>query len=561
MLEIAQYSKKIQDIKERAERALKGTGVEYSADSRAEKPVNIVFAGQYSAGKSTIIKMLTGRNDIAVGAGITTQQTSSYLWNGIVVTDTPGIHTEQRPDHDEISYKAIAEADILVFTVTSQMFDANIAEHFRKLAIDNDKAGEMILVVNKMMKTAGGNTPEQRKVIRDDIAKVLAPEYTPEQMNLCFLDAKSFLDGVQKSASSPERAQRLFERSGCREFVNTLNKFVSEKGLASRLTTELYIAEDALQKAISQIEEKSDNDDINALEENYLQQRYVLSDARGSLRRSVRGVFQNASCKIREAGLDAAGTVADAESTKELEEKLGEKIEEANLAASDCQLEAQRLLSEGLSEVESDISDVENSAFTMQLKTRLGSGFGELPENIRSLLVNTGDFMKNVGELLSAAAMLPQTGEEITLAAFSSANVAQASTEIGSALKSLKPWKAEKLIKKINRAGVVMSVAAVAIDAAIQIKDDYDAEMRRKELKKLQQSVRSEFNDFASELLDFGNSFIEANLDKAIGGVISNLDDKIEVIREGNSRRNAKSAELREILNDCRALIRQIHKA
>ena len=94
--------------------------------------------------------MLTGRNDIAVGAGITTEQTSSYEWNGIVITDTPGIHTEQRPDHDEISYRAIAGADILVFTVTSQMFDSNIAAHFRKLAIDKDKANEMILVVNKM---------------------------------------------------------------------------------------------------------------------------------------------------------------------------------------------------------------------------------------------------------------------------------------------------------------------------------------------------------------------------------------------------------------------------
>ena len=85
----------------------------------------------------------------------------SYDWSGIEVTDTPGIHTEKRPDHDKLSYDAIASADMLVFVVTNELFDSNLAEHFRKLAIDQDKAGEMILVVNKMTRTARGNTPEQ----------------------------------------------------------------------------------------------------------------------------------------------------------------------------------------------------------------------------------------------------------------------------------------------------------------------------------------------------------------------------------------------------------------
>ena len=171
MLKIAEYAKQVQEIRARTEKALKGTAYQCPPPSEETRPLNIVFVGQYSAGKSTIIRMLTGRNDIAVGAGITTERTNSYDWNGMVITDTPGIHTEQRPDHDEISYRAIAAADILIFVVTSQMFDANIAAHFRKLAIDNDKANEMILVVNKMQMTAEGNTPHQQEIIRGDIAR------------------------------------------------------------------------------------------------------------------------------------------------------------------------------------------------------------------------------------------------------------------------------------------------------------------------------------------------------------------------------------------------------
>lgn len=305
MIKIADYSNKVQNIRARAEEALKGTDFKCPPPSEETRPLNIVFVGQYSAGKSTILRMLTGRDDIAIGAGITTEQTSSFLWNGIVITDTPGIHTEQRPDHDEISYRAIAGADILVFVVTSQMFDANIASHFRKLTIEKDKANEMILVVNKMQMTAEGNTAHQQEIIKGDIAKVIDP-YTPEQLHLCFLDAKSYLDGVAKKESSPERAERLINRSGCAEFVDTLNRFVDEKGYSSTLTTELYQIEDVLQHAIDALELKSENDDLNALEENFVQQRNKLFDARSRLRSEIRNLFSNTSCKIRETGLDAA---------------------------------------------------------------------------------------------------------------------------------------------------------------------------------------------------------------------------------------------------------------
>ena len=72
MLKIAEYSKQVQGIRVRAEEALKGTDFKCPPPSDETRPLNIVFVGQYSAGKSTILRMLTGRDDIAVGAGITT---------------------------------------------------------------------------------------------------------------------------------------------------------------------------------------------------------------------------------------------------------------------------------------------------------------------------------------------------------------------------------------------------------------------------------------------------------------------------------------------------------
>ena len=80
--------------------------------------VSVVFAGQYGAGKSSILKVLTGREDVAIGAGITTGEVCEYDWSGIRVVDTPGIHTELRPDHDAAAYEAVVAADLLVFVVS-----------------------------------------------------------------------------------------------------------------------------------------------------------------------------------------------------------------------------------------------------------------------------------------------------------------------------------------------------------------------------------------------------------------------------------------------------------
>ena len=213
MLKIAEFTQKSEELKEKAVRAFKAAGLNFSVDIKSGESIRLVFAGQYSAGKSSILRMLTGRTDIAVGAGITTQKAHTYEWNGMEVVDTPGIHTELRPDHDEISYAAIASADMLVFVVTNELFDSHLAEHFRKLAIDRDKAGEMILVVNKMERTSEGNTVGQQQVIREDLRKVLEP-YTPEQLNLCFLDAESYLDTIGED--DPEVIGELTE-SLCQE--------------------------------------------------------------------------------------------------------------------------------------------------------------------------------------------------------------------------------------------------------------------------------------------------------------------------------------------------------
>ncbi len=269
-----------------------------------EKPVSLVFAGPYSAGKSSILKALTKIDDIAIGAGITTQQTHSYDWNGIEVIDTPGIHTTLRPDHDEISYQAIANADMLVYVVTQELFDDFIGQNFRKLLIEKDKAGEMILIVNKMADI--GNTEENQAIKLKDLERVTKP-YSPSQLRTVFIDAESYLDSLKET--DEEIVVKLRARSNYDTIVVTLNAFVHEKAMSSRLTTFLYKIFEILQKALNEYQPSTGDSDIDALEEHLLQERRIVSHTQWRIESTVKSIIEEAASQIREKGRELANSI------------------------------------------------------------------------------------------------------------------------------------------------------------------------------------------------------------------------------------------------------------
>ena len=224
MLTMLTYARRRDEIIKEAKALFDEADIAFQLPDNPKDIVRIVFAGPYSAGKSTILKALTGQKNIRTGVAITTEETTTYDWNGIQVIDTPGINTGIREDHDAISYEAIAQADMLLYVITGEGFSSHVAENFRKLAIDNEKAKEMILVVNKMDMTALGNCDEQRRVILEDptFLKVIHP-YSPEELYLSFLDMDSYWESEKEGDSDPEAAQELLKDSGFEVFIDNLN--------------------------------------------------------------------------------------------------------------------------------------------------------------------------------------------------------------------------------------------------------------------------------------------------------------------------------------------------
>ncbi len=562
MLKIAEYAQKVADLKNRAIEAFDSAGLEFSIrENKSSGSIKLVFAGQYSAGKSSIVKMLTGRKDIAIGAGITTQKAHTYDWNGIEVVDTPGIHTEQRPDHDEISYSAISSADMLVFVVTNELFDSHLAEHFRKLAIDKDKAGEMILVVNKMERASDGNIPSQQEIIREDLRKVLTP-YTPEQLNLCFLDAESYLDSIEERDEDPEVADELYERSGYSEFVDTLNHFVDEKSITSKLTTDLYLLEDALEKAVHALEPKSSDTDIDALEENYMQQRHVLFTSRNQIQQEVKDVFTSAAAEIRSIGLDAANLLVDGCKQDEVEEELGKAVKRADDITQRCQQDAIQLIETRLTEMGKALDLIEDSEFTQQLKTRLNVKFDFLPENVQKLLGGAGPGFQKAGQEVVNKAYKAGVQGGMKLSNFSGSTVHEIVLKAGHAVGyKFKPWQAIKITKGVAIGGKVLGVLGVGFSVFMQIKSDHDADKLSEALKNNRQNIRSQFNVAANELEDYGRAFIQSNVVNALAPSLADVDRSIREIRESRNSRSVTCRNMEQLQGECQRLIQDIHRA
>ena len=526
----------------------------------SDKSVNLVFAGQYSAGKSSIMKVLTGREDIAIGAGITTEKTHTYDWGGITVVDTPGVHTQLRPDHDEITYRAIAGADLLVFVVTNELFDSHLAKHFRNLAIERDKAHEMMLVVNKMRRCAKGNSQEAQNVIREDLRKVLVP-FTPEDLGTTFIDAEAALES--KTETDGEIAKILLKKSGVDGFTQELNRFVREKGLSSRYTTALYSLEQILQEALAS--ESTGDKDIDALEELLLQRRRALLYTQDRIPRAVEGEIQNASSQIRQEGRKVADMINGSADQKAVDQELQAAQDRVQNLAEQLEESVQVVIGKHMKALDDRVGDIANSELAKELLPRLVHRIEQpsiSPEAMKNLK-KASDISSKLGEFLVRNSFTPKTGTLgglFKLNQYSGTATHGAVKAIGKFFgKSFKPWEAVKWTRTVANVGRVFAVAGTVLTFVLQIKEDADAAQLEVDLRESRSAVRSGFNDAAHVIEMHFDKATQSFVSSAISSEIENVDSQLDELRNLQQTRSDLFQNLLGLLEETRELIKSIH--
>ena len=526
--------------------------------------VRVVFAGQYNAGKSSILKVMTGREDIAVGANITTQEVHEYNWNGVAIVDTPGVHTELRPDHDALTYEAISGADLLVFVVSNELFDSHLAEHFRKLAIERDKVHEMLLVVNKMMRCADGNTPEAQEVIRKELQKVLAP-FTPEQLRVSFIDAEAALESACESDADVARILR--KKSGFQAFVDEFNGFVRDKELAGRYTTALYTIEQVLQEALAA--EPTGDSDIDGLEELLLQQRRALVETQAQIPRSVENRVQQTSTSIRRDGDRVADLIHGGSDPKEIDAKLKEAQERVQERADQLAELVQDTVEQHMHSLTERVNQIAESELAKELLPRLVARMEiELadldidPETIAKAR-KVSDVTRQLGQFLIKNSFNPAAS---TFAGMFKLNQYSGTATHGAVKgvghffgKSFKPWEAVKWTRSIANAGRVLAVMGTVLTFVLQIKEDADATKLEIDLRESRSAVRAGFNEAANVIDMHFDETTSAYVSQTIGLRLADVDQQLAELREMRQSRGSLFNDLIRLLEDTRTLIRDMH--
>lgn len=189
--------------------------------------LRVAFVGQYNSGKSTIISAITGNKDVKIEANVATDEVSEYRWNNIVLMDTPGILAGKVEQHDERTKEALKKSDLIVYVLTSQLFDDVIFENFIDLAYNQALKDKMLVAVNKMSMEKG-DFDELKQNYTESIKSIFKERGYEFDFDTIFIDAADYIEGVE------DNDIEFVKLSNFQQFISSLNQFVTQKGLVKK---------------------------------------------------------------------------------------------------------------------------------------------------------------------------------------------------------------------------------------------------------------------------------------------------------------------------------------
>ena len=211
---------------------------------RSEGKLKIAFVGQHNAGKSTIVSALTGNRQIKISNNVETDAPADYAWEGVLLTDTPGLYAGKKEEHDALSLQKIKESDLLIFCITSSLFDDLLIKNFVELAYKKSYKSKIFIAVNKMSQESG----EFDQLVvnyKDTLSKTLE-KYGGNfaDFPVAFIDAHDYIEGIEDS--EPD----LIEYSNFNSFISKLNDFISSKKLVAKLDTPCRVMIESIDEEI-----------------------------------------------------------------------------------------------------------------------------------------------------------------------------------------------------------------------------------------------------------------------------------------------------------------------
>ena len=521
--------------------------------------VKLVFVGQYSSGKSSIIKMLSGI-DTKIGAGIETQKSATYKWGDLEIIDTPGIHTELRPDHDEKTYYEIDHAALLIFVVTNEGFDDRMGNHFRKLAIEQNRGKNMVLVVNKMDRTALGNVPEQQEIIAKDMEKVIAP-FTGKQLYLSFLNTNYYFEQLEES--DPEMKEILFEQSGYEDFVKNLNAFVASRGVLSKIQAPLETLKSAIISVIGESENRSVDKDIEAVEELLKRRQKALLDGKRRIKTEITEIAETLCSRIKAEGSIAASSIARGITEDEAKRNIEKAQLQAETYVNSYENQIIDKISEICEDVNKEISLIDNSNFAININLNLSN---KLPVKVSEKEDITITSAKNAYGINSALAKINTTSKaassmSVSLPVLGDLKATGVIKDIGHFFGfKFQPWGAANLLKGATKFLGYVGLAITAYQILSKIFGEDEQKKMEDNLRNARAEIQKEFDRGAE---DIRNEIINSSvkkMDELTAPVFQDAENKLNEFKNKKERLKSMGHHLQNIFVEIKTLMNEVQQ-
>lgn len=515
-----------------------------------EGQLKLVLTGEFSSGKSSLISALTGQ-EVAIGAGPTTEQAKLYNWKGLQLVDTPGVQADRElTEHDRIARATTVDADLVLFVLTTELFNDRLAQWFRRLA-DHDGLGlapKMIVIVNKC-----DQERNDTEIVITEVEKVIVPH---QRIPIVLCAAKKYLDAKRM----PEALREKFlTQSQMDSLVTEIDKFVRSKGAAGRLTRPLQLAEDVLELAQAAMVDK-DSSAARQLELMRRQKR-VLERAKEEIETASRKWGAKAKAAVVEQA-DRVVKILGAESEQaDLELCFAQAIEAAQPAIARVHDEAENEF-DGVKEKVSDqleelgrgrLADAVRADHLAVSSAARVEGIGSRPGNRAkhaSFLKSVLD--KPVKELLQAS------GKNTKAVHGAVKTVAKKILKL-----KLRPWQAKNAAKTITQGLGGLAKALPILSAAVEFYANYRSELEQEEKQRHLARARLALHRGLREQGDIEEQALQLTMrqlvDDTIGMVIRELAEAMAETAHQASRNKELAETISELLSQSRKIRERIY--
>ncbi|HEY9830617.1 MAG TPA: GTPase [Stenomitos sp.] len=453
---------------------------QFWSEYQKQTQLTIALIGQYNAGKSTIIKALTGDPTVRISAEICTDKVTEYPWREVLLVDTPGIYAG-KVDHDQITLDKISKSDLLIFVVPNELFNPQGGAFFKRLAEDMQRVGQMVLVVNKMSRESGTH-----KILISTLLKVIEP-YHPSDFYTCFIDADSYLQAHYEQ----EEEEKLFliEESNFDNFLNSLQTLIEKNHLSARLTTPLHRAVDLLEQAYNVLStgDKTTRDLLEILR----RKAVILRASQTRARNIYRAELNQLEHKIIMVGERVASKIDGHHGEDEINSEITNSQQEIDLVSQQYIEKIQSNIKSEFENLGAKIQELKNSTLGRIIARELEIDLGEKKKfkdqnfgvcGTANFLGMGSEVLKGIGGFASKASrdIVYNVGKSIGI--------------------KFKPFGAFKAAKFIRGLGPVIAGLGVFIDIALTAKQEQDEAKYKQKLRQARLEVRQDYRKVADEI-------------------------------------------------------------